>query len=122
MRCLSGNIWNARLFLGTTASSPTVMSAERRRCCSIPVMSMLPQRRVDDTESDFSRLRIASKSLLLRIVRIMSLLTIVLREPAGQDGGLFYPARHLRFVEVVLVDVNPASFLRSASRRNGSQR
>src|SRR4051794_24396686 len=45
-----------------------------------------------------------------------------LRNPAGQRGGLFHPDRHLRHVEIVLVDVDPARVLARASGWNGLQR
>src|SRR2546423_15438792 len=45
-----------------------------------------------------------------------------LRKPAGQRGGLLHPRRHLRLVEIVLVDVDPARVLARASGWNGSQR
>src|SRR5437764_4382004 len=45
-----------------------------------------------------------------------------LRNPAGQRGGLLHPGRHLRLVEIVLVDVDPARVLARASGWNRSQR
>src|SRR3990170_3713125 len=44
------------------------------------------------------------------------------RNPAGQRGGLLHPVRHLRLVEIILVDVDPARVLARASGWNGSQR
>src|SRR5919106_5855337 len=44
------------------------------------------------------------------------------RNPAGQRGRLLHPGRHLRLVEIVLVDVDPARVLPRASGWNGSQR
>ncbi len=49
----------------------------------------------------------------------------LLREPAGQRGGLLHPGRHLRLVElVVFVDVDPAHVLAAvrATGRDRSQR
>ena len=44
-----------------------------------------------------------------------------LREPAGQRGRLADPRRHLRLVEIVLVDVDPAGIL-AACRPGGTGR
>src|ERR1700674_4722 len=44
------------------------------------------------------------------------------RIPAGQRGDLLPPGRHLRLVEIALVDVDPARVLARASGWNGSQR
>src|SRR3990170_3006899 len=44
------------------------------------------------------------------------------RNPAGQRGRLLHPGRHLRLVEIVLVDVDPARVIARASGWNGSQR
>src|SRR5437867_2443017 len=43
-------------------------------------------------------------------------------EKAGQGGRLLDPRRHLRFVEIVLVDVDPARVLAGAAAWSGSQR
>src|SRR3972149_10871369 len=45
-----------------------------------------------------------------------------LGNPAGHRGGLLHPGRHLRLVEIVLVDVDPARVLARASGWNGPQR
>ena len=42
--------------------------------------------------------------------------------PAGQGGRLTDPRRHLRLVEIVFVDVDPARVLARASGGNGAQR
>src|SRR4051794_12689176 len=44
------------------------------------------------------------------------------RQPAGQRGRLLNPRRHLRLIEVVLVDVDPARVFARAATWNGSQR
>src|SRR3954447_8780836 len=42
--------------------------------------------------------------------------------PAGQGGRLADPCRHLRLIEIVFVDVDPARILGVASGWNGLQR
>ena len=67
IRCLSGNIWKARLFADATASSPTAICAESRRCCSIPVTLIFPHRAVDDADNECILLLIAARSRSFRI-------------------------------------------------------
>src|SRR5688500_11197868 len=74
MRCFRGNTWNARLFTEGTDNCPTVMSAERRRWCSMLVTSIFPHRPADEADNDWSLVRIAFRSSSLRIERIATLL------------------------------------------------
>jgi hypothetical protein len=53
---------------------------------------------------------------------IVQLAEFLLRAPARQRGRLLHPGRHLRIVEVVLENVDPARVLARASGWNGSQR
>jgi hypothetical protein len=54
------------LFEEATSSSPTVIRADSRRCCSISVTFIRPQRAVDEADSERIRLQIAARSLLVQ--------------------------------------------------------
>src|SRR5687767_5758875 len=45
-----------------------------------------------------------------------------LRTPPGQRRRLLHPGSHLRFIEIILVDVDPACILARATGGNGPQR